>query len=144
MFKRALSGFLPKSSFFLFGPRQVGKTTLLYEISGALRVDLLDPDEQLEFNKNPNLLRERIAAAPECKTVIIDEIQRVPRLLDVVQSLLDRNRSLRIIMSGSSARKLRHGHAKLPLGMVHHPYSNNCPNGMAYRRSDNFADSFPL
>ncbi len=102
----------------MFGPRQVGKTTLLGEIPNAFRVDLLDPDEQLEFNKNPNLLRERLAAAPEHKTVIIDEIQRVPRLLDVVQSLIDRNRSLRFVMSGSSARKLRHGHANLLGGRV--------------------------
>lgn len=102
----------------MFGPRQVGKTTLLSEIRDALRIDLLDPDEQLEFNKNPNLLRERLAATPGSKTVLIDEIQRVPRLLDVVQSLLDRNRSLRIIMSGSSARKLRHGHANLLGGRV--------------------------
>jgi uncharacterized protein len=118
MFKRTLSGHLPKSSFFLFGPRQVGKTTLLDEIPCALRVDLLNPDEQLEFNKNPNLLRERLAAVSGIKTVIIDEIQRVPRLLDVVQSLLDRNKSLRFIMSGSSARKLRHGHANLLGGRV--------------------------
>lgn len=118
MFKRILSGHLPKSSFFLFGPRQVGKTTLLNEVPGALKVDLLDPDEQLEFNKNPNLLRERLAAVSGIKTVIIDEIQRVPRLLDVVQSLLDRNKSLQFIMSGSSARKLRHGHANLLGGRV--------------------------
>ena len=104
MFKRTLSGHLPKSSFFLFGPRQVGKTTLLDEIPGALRLDLLNPDEQLEFNKNPNLLRERLAAISGIKTIIIDEIQRVPRILDVVQSLLDRDKSLRFIMSGSSAR----------------------------------------
>jgi predicted AAA+ superfamily ATPase len=118
MFKRTLSDCLPKSSFFLFGPRQVGKTTLLEKIPDALRVDLLDPDEQLEFNKNPNLLRERLAATTGLKTVIIDEIQRVPRLLDVVQTLLDQNRSLRFIMSGSSARKLRHGHANLLGGRV--------------------------
>jgi uncharacterized protein len=118
MFIRILSGCLPKSSFFLFGPRQVGKTTLLEKIPDVLKVDLLDPDEQLEFNKNPNRLRERLAAMPGIKTIIVDEIQRVPRLLDVVQSLLDRDRSLRIIMSGSSARKLRHGQANLLGGRV--------------------------
>jgi predicted AAA+ superfamily ATPase len=81
MFQRKLKDRLPKSSFFLFGPRQVGKTTLLDDVPDALKIDLLDPDEQLEFNKNPNLLRERLAATPGRKTIIIDEIQRVPRLL---------------------------------------------------------------
>ncbi len=109
---------MPESSFFLFGPRQVGKTTLLSEIPDAMRFDLLDPDEQLELNKNPNVLRERLAARPDTPTVIIDEIQRVPRLLDVVQSLVDRNRALRVILSGSSARKLRHGHSNLLGGRI--------------------------
>jgi predicted AAA+ superfamily ATPase len=81
-------------------------------------VDLLDPDQQLEFNKTPNRLRERLAAMPGIKTIIVDEIQRVPRLLDVVQSLIDRDRSLRVIMPGSSARKLRHGRANLLGGRV--------------------------
>ncbi|MBI5525031.1 MAG: ATP-binding protein [Deltaproteobacteria bacterium] len=118
MFTRTLSRALPKSSFFLFGPRQVGKTTLLEGVPDAIRIDLLDPDEQLAFNKSPNLLRERLSAAPQRRTVVIDEIQRVPRLLDVVQSLFDHDRSLRFIMSGSSARKLRSGQANLLGGRI--------------------------
>jgi predicted AAA+ superfamily ATPase len=116
--ERFLASRLPKSSFFLFGPRQVGKTTLCERIEGALRIDLLDPEEQLAFNKHPNLLRERVAARAPGGTVIIDEIQRVPALLDVVQSLLQASRSHRFVMSGSSARKLRHGHANLLGGRV--------------------------
>jgi predicted AAA+ superfamily ATPase len=97
---------------------RVGKTTLLRQLDSIARIDLLDPDEQMSYNKNPNQLRELLAATPGKGTVIIDEIQRAPRLLDVVQSLLDRDSSLRFIMSGSSARKLRKGHANLLGGRV--------------------------
>jgi predicted AAA+ superfamily ATPase len=112
MFKRLLSERLPRSSFFLFGPRQVGKTTLLADVEHVLHIDLLDPDEQLAFNKDPGLLRARLAATSE-GTVVVDEVQRVPRLLDVIQPLLDRPRAPRFILSGSSARKLRRGQANL-------------------------------
>ena len=57
MFLRYLQGRLPKTSFFLFGPRQVGKSTLLKQENLDRIVDLLDPEEQLTYNKNPNLLR---------------------------------------------------------------------------------------
>lgn len=113
MLKRYLTNRFPKESFFLFGPRQTGKTTLLKEIETVFYADLLDPDEHLAYTKNPNLLKERIAALPQKGTIVIDEIQRVPMLLDVVQQILDSQKDLRLIMSGSSARKLRHGYANL-------------------------------
>lgn len=113
MFKRTLNSEIPKESFLLFGPRQVGKSTILQEIPAILRVDLLDIEEQLAYSKTPNLLRSRVETLPEEGTIIIDEIQRVPPLLDVVHSLMESRPKLRFIMSGSSARKLRHGASNL-------------------------------
>jgi predicted AAA+ superfamily ATPase len=57
MFKRYLQNNLPDASFFLFGPRQVGKSTLLKREKPHFTIDLLDPELQLSYNKNPNLLR---------------------------------------------------------------------------------------
>jgi predicted AAA+ superfamily ATPase len=57
MFKRTMKKRLPETSFFLFGPRQVGKSTLLHNEKLDLIIDLLDPELQLSYNKNPNLLR---------------------------------------------------------------------------------------
>lgn len=116
MYRRYLQTRLPSRSFFLFGPRQVGKTTLLKGLKTILSVNLLDPDEQLAFNKSPNLLIERLYAASMKGTVLIDEIQKVPKLLDVVHSLMEENRELRFVMSGSSARKLRRGASANLLG----------------------------
>lgn len=113
MFKRSFAPHLPKESFFLFGPRQVGKSTLLSEMKTILSVDLLDPEEQLNYSKNPNLLSEQVEALPHKGTILIDEIQRVPKLLDVIHGLMEKYPQLSFAMSGSSARKLRHGSANL-------------------------------
>ncbi|MDD5309190.1 MAG: AAA family ATPase [Deltaproteobacteria bacterium] len=113
MFKRTIKDNLPKASFFLFGPRQVGKSTLLARIPSLATIDLLDPREQLAFNKSPWLLAERVDALSPRGTVIIDEVQKVPKLLDVVHALMERRKGLRFVMSGSSARKLRRGASNL-------------------------------
>ena len=60
MFERTLKNRLPETSFFLFGPRQVGKSTLLHDEKPHLIIDLLDPELQLSYNKTPNLLRQQI------------------------------------------------------------------------------------
>jgi len=114
---------LPKSnSFFLFGARGTGKTTLLqdrYDLLPAppddtLLIDLLDPDQEDLFSRNPNELREQIQAAPDrYRRVIIDEVQKVPKLLDVVHGLIEKHRSIQFVLTGSSARKLKHGGANL-------------------------------
>lgn len=111
MFKRTIT--TPKVSFFLFGPRQVGKSTYLKEISNILYVDLLDTEKQLAYSKTPNLLEDQIDALDHKGTIIIDEIQKVPQLLDVLHKLIEKYPSIQFIMSGSSARKLRHGAANL-------------------------------
>ena len=109
---------MPETSFFLFGPRQVGKSTLLHSERPHLIIDLLDPELQLSYNKNPNLLRQQLddLAPGEYQKILIDEIQRVPKLLDIVHALMEKRPELQFILCGSSARKLRHGASNLLRG----------------------------
>lgn len=106
---------MPETSFFLFGPRQVGKSTLLHNEKPHLIIDLLDPELQLSYNKTPNLLRLQIDdLEPDGgDRILIDEIQRVPQLLDIVHALMEQRPYLQFILCGSSARKLRHGASNL-------------------------------
>ncbi len=115
MYKRVLKNRLPKTSFFLFGPRQVGKSTLLRQESPHLIIDLLDPELQLSYNKNPNLLTGQIDDLdPSGKNrILIDEVQRVPKLLDIVHAIMEQKPNFQFILCGSSARKLRHGASNL-------------------------------
>ena len=103
----------PKSSFFLWGPRQSGKTTLLKSrFPEAYRIDLLKTDERIRFEQKPMRLREEIRALPHEKTIVIDEIQKVPALLDEVHYLMQEDMRT-FILCGSSARKLRRTHANM-------------------------------
>jgi predicted AAA+ superfamily ATPase len=96
----------PAGSFFLFGPRGTGKSTWLRQRQGdGLWLDLLDPEAQRFYQARPGRLRERIEAEPSRRTVVIDEVQKVPALLDVVHSLLESRPGLRFILTGSSAGK---------------------------------------
>jgi len=106
---------MPETSFFLFGPRQVGKSTFLHSEKPDLVIDLLDPELQLSYNKNPNLFRQQVddLVPGENKKILIDEIQRVPKLLDIVHALMEQRPDLQFILCGSSARKLRHGASNL-------------------------------
>lgn len=114
MIERNLS--LPKpgtETFFLWGPRQTGKTTLLRSrFPDALWVDLLKSDLFRRYSQNPELLRQEIAAIDGCSFVVIDEIQKVPQLLNEVHWLHE-NRGVRFALCGSSARKVRRGQANL-------------------------------
>jgi predicted AAA+ superfamily ATPase len=94
-------------SLFLWGARQTGKSTLLKMLFPDTRyIDLLKSDEFERYNRRPALLREELSLLPENELVIIDEIQKIPALLDEVHWLIS-NHHLRFILSGSSARKLR-------------------------------------
>ena len=114
MFKRALS--LPSpgtATFFLWGPRQTGKTTLLRATyPDALWIDLLKADEFRRYLQNPELLREELAVRESVRQVVIDEVQKVPQLLDEVHWLYER-RKIRFALCGSSARKVKRGQANL-------------------------------
>jgi len=119
MYKRLIDLSLTKTeSAFLWGARQTGKSTLLHALfPGALRYDLLLSHEYHRFIRNPGVLREDLESqgtlgANQKAPIIIDEIQKVPELLDEIHWLIE-NKKLRFILCGSSARKLRRGHGKL-------------------------------
>ena len=115
--KRFLNLDLPKGqSAFLWGARQVGKTTFLMDrFPQATFFDLLDTKLHLELVKSPWLLRERLMGnTPEVRQqpVVLDEVQKVPALLDEVHWLIE-NQGIQFILCGSSARKLKRGQANL-------------------------------
>ncbi len=118
MFHRILR-FSKNNSFFLFGAPGTGKTFLLkkhFSNSVSLYIDLLDPDENETFSLRPKTLVERLAAAPDTtQWVIIDEIQKIPKLLDLVHQQIESS-TFKFALSGSSARKLKHGGANLLAG----------------------------
>lgn len=97
----------PRESFFLLGPRGTGKSVwLAHTYSGAVRIDLLLPEEERRYRAAPERLREILPSAGG--VVVLDEIQRVPELLPVVHSLIEeKGTTIQFIMTGSSARKLR-------------------------------------
>ena len=96
----------PRQSFFLFGPRGVGKTAWLHQqFPGALFFDMLDYQVYTELLASPQRLGERIPQGQK-EWVVVDEVQRVPELLNEVHRLIE-SRRLRFVLTGSSARKLR-------------------------------------
>ena len=116
MFKRNLPLPAPgEDTFFLWGPRQTGKTTLLRQrYPDARWLDLLKADEFRRYMANPERLREETEAdgMPPGGQVVIDEVQKVPALLDEVHWLIE-NRGVQFALCGSSARKVRRGAANL-------------------------------
>ncbi|MEX2285269.1 MAG: AAA family ATPase [Gemmatimonadota bacterium] len=99
---------IPETSFFLFGPRGTGKTTLLRTaLPDALSVNLLQPEVFREMAARPERLRELVLGNREQTDVIVDEVQRVPELLHVVHDLIEGRPGVRFVLTGSSARKLR-------------------------------------
>jgi len=114
--KRLLSISLPRGkSAFLWGPRRVGKSYWLRQnFPEAPLIDLLKSDVYAEYASRPALLRERFGTTRH-SIILIDEVQKVPALLDEVHWLIE-NTSQRFLLTGSSARKLRRGHANLLAG----------------------------
>jgi len=107
-----------KTSFFLFGPRGTGKTSWTkQEFPHALVFDLLSMDTYLEFLQNPSILEEKIPKGFE-GWIVIDEIQKIPALLNEVHRLIE-SRRYRFILTGSSARSLRRKGVNLLAGRAH-------------------------
>lgn len=97
-----------KGSFFLFGPRGTGKSTWLkMAYPEATTIDLLSSRLFLSYSSDPERLVELVDGNPDSKIFIIDEIQRVPELLPLVHKLIENNKKLQFILTGSSARKLK-------------------------------------
>lgn len=130
MFTR-LRKFFAKKSFFLFGPRGTGKSTLLkerFKAEECLWLDLLDTSVEDQFFRNPTDLYAIVQALPiSNKYVIVDEIQKVPPLLDEVHRLIEETDKI-FILTGSSARKLKRGGANLLAGraFVYHLFALSC------------------
>ena len=112
---------IPSQSCFLLGPRGTGKSTWLRRrLPDALYLDLLDPALHRSLSARPERLRELLAGSPGKRTVVIDEIQRVPELLTVIHAILEEPSPPRFILTGSSARKLRRGGVDLLGGRAVH------------------------
>ena len=107
----------PKS-ILLLGPRQVGKSTLMRSLRPGKIINLMDESLYLTYVKDPGRLKREIAAISTPSLIAIDEIQRVPALLNTIQVLLDEGCKHRFLLTGSSARKLKRGHANLLPGRI--------------------------
>lgn len=102
-----------RETFFLWGPRQTGKSTLLRATyPDAHWIDLLKADEYRRYLERPEILRQELAARPLPEQVVIDEVQKVPAILDEVHWLHE-NRGVQFALCGSSARKVKRGAANL-------------------------------
>lgn len=119
MYKRILSlpNLLKMKSHFLFGPRSTGKSTLISEQLGGDSVvfDLLERDTYKRLLQDPSLLSQ----VDQSKIIVIDEIQKIPSLLDEVHRLIHKNGTI-FLLTGSSARKLKRGSANLLAGRAWH------------------------
>ena len=106
-----LPGLIRKKSHFLFGPRQTGKSFLIrHTLPGVRLYDLLDHATYLALSQRPGRIAEELTATD--RVVVIDEIQRLPELLNEVQRLIE-ERGIKFLLTGSSARKLRRGGVNL-------------------------------
>lgn len=112
-----------KKIHLIFGARQTGKSFFLRHIadSSSVYIDLQDRTQRLAFERNPSILSQQLQARTEkCLLVLVDEIQRVPSLLDEVQHLFDRHPNrFEFVLTGSSARKLKSSSANLLPGRSH-------------------------
>jgi uncharacterized protein len=104
-----------RKSVLLLGPRQTGKSTLIRSLKPDLEIDLADQQTYLDHLRDPSLVKQLVRSA---RRIFIDEIQRIPSLLNTVQSLIDHDPQLRFYLTGSSARKLKRGQANLLPGRV--------------------------
>lgn len=118
---------LKSKSFFLFGARGTGKTTFLKYFLSTERVlwlDFLKASEEERFSRNPELLYDIVISAdPAYDWVVIDEIQKIPKILDTIHLIIESGKTkTKFALTGSSARKLKRGSANLLAGRVFSNY----------------------
>lgn len=107
----------PNQHFFLFGPRGTGKSTWVHQyMPNALFIDMLEPDVYRSYSARPERLRALTEAQPTVDEIVIDEIQKIPRLLDMVHYLIEKHHRWRFVLTGSSARKLKRSGVNLLAG----------------------------
>jgi predicted AAA+ superfamily ATPase len=117
----------PHDSFFIFGPRGTGKSTWLKKtFPDAYRLDLLDDSAFRDHIAHPERIKQIVKANPQTKRFVIDEVQKAPKILDSIHSLIEEYKTHQFILTGSSARKLRRGGVNLLAGralLTHfHPF----------------------
>ena len=117
----------PADHFFLLGPRGTGKTSWTrHRFPRALRVDLLDPAMHRELAARPERLTELVRGNTAEKQIVLDEVQKLPELLEVVHALIEQKKGQQFVLTGSSARKLRRAGVNLLGGravqVTLHPY----------------------
>src|SRR5262249_47702234 len=117
----------PHKSYFLFGPRGTGKSTLVKQLyPEAVLIDLLDPQTFRSFRAYPERLIELVKAHSNTAVFIIDEIQKAPDLLSVVHKLIEEKMGWKFVLTGSSARKLKRAGVDLLAGRAQlkhlHPF----------------------
>ena len=113
-----LKSLLKKKSFFLFGPRQVGKSYLINKQlkNSALIINLLDSELNYRLQREPSYLKALIAnRTKKQKYVVIDEIQKIPELLNLVHLLIE-EKKIHFLLTGSSSRKLKRKNVNLLAG----------------------------
>ena len=110
---------IQKKSVFLFGPRGTGKSTYLRtHFPQALWIDLLRPDEYRTYLTNPERIIELVRGNPDKDALVVDEVQKVPELLSAVHYLIEEKVEIQVILTGSSARKLKRAGIDLLAGRV--------------------------
>lgn len=105
-----------QKSFFLFGPRATGKTSIIqHQLKDAHIINLLRSEIFIRLSASPWELETIIDALPSHTVIVIDEIQKIPLLLDEVHRLIE-EKHIKFLLTGSSARKLKHNHVNLLAG----------------------------
>jgi uncharacterized protein len=119
-----LKALLKDKSFFLFGARATGKSYLINQQlkKEALVIDLLNSDYFLKLSQNPSELENIISFYKEKKIIVIDEVQKLPELLSEVHRLIEKNKQIKFLLTGSSARKLKYGKADMLAGRAWSSY----------------------
>lgn len=130
----------PGQSYFLFGPRGTGKSTMTAKNHPkALLIDLRLAEMRYRLSAQPDLLKELVLAQPNGSTIVIDEIQKIPELLPIVHLLIELKRQWKFILTGSSARKLKRQGVDLlggrALRKVLHPFMA-CELGAKFNLSE--------
>ncbi len=106
-----------KKSILLLGPRQVGKSTLVKSLKPDLQINFSDERTLIDYAGQPSSLPDLIERTG-ARSIFIDEVQRLPSILNTVQALIDSDKRLKFYLTGSSARKLKRGGANLLPGRV--------------------------
>lgn len=98
----------PKGSFFLFGPRGTGKSLWTRHcFKESICLDILQPDVFRRYSSYPERIRELVEGNRHIKVFVLDEVQKVPEVLDVVHSLIEKYKDVQFVLTGSSSRKIK-------------------------------------